>query len=75
MSIIPADRFRVLLQRNIGKVDGLTYDDLAKALPVARKTLQNEKSEGRLKSFGKIGRNPVFAFDDIYAWYVNDTGA
>ncbi len=74
MNIIPADRFRVLLIKNAGKQDGYTYDDIAKALPVERKTLQNDKSEGRLKSFGKIGRNPVFAFDDIYSWYVNFSG-
>ena len=74
MNIIPADRFRVLLQRNIGKADALTYDDISKALPVARKTLQNEKSEGRLVSFGKVGRVPVFSFDAIYSWYVNFTG-
>lgn len=75
MSIIPAERFRVLLERNIGKSDGLTYDDIAKALPVERKTLQNAKSEGRLASFGKVGRVPVFSFDAIYAWYVNYTSA
>lgn len=55
----------------VAEIRGVCYDDLVKALQIARRTLYNEKSASGWRVKKVIGSAVYFEPQDVYEWYVD----